>query len=69
MTTKLQILRWERDLSMQQLGELTGVSAMTICRAENLKRRIGKKGRYYLSKFFEVPEEDIFTDDGYAVEA
>ncbi|MGE4445593.1 MAG: helix-turn-helix domain-containing protein [Synergistaceae bacterium] len=64
--TRLQTLRWERNLTLQQLAELTGIAISTLSRSESLKRRVSGKSKFLLSKFYKMPVEELFDEMGYA---
>lgn len=57
---RLQQIRWDRGLSLEDVEQLTGVSVSEISRIENGKRNPKQKTMLLISKGLEIPVEDIF---------
>ena len=68
MATKIQVLRWERDLTLEKLAKNTKIGIMTLCFAEGGKKKTSKKTQYFLSQYLGVPESELFLNDK-AIEA
>lgn len=68
MATKIQVLRWKRRLSIREAAEQSGVSTMSICGAETGVKNVSDKTKYFMSEFYGVPENELFSGNR-AIEA
>lgn len=65
MENRLQVLRWERNLSQQELADKSGVSKSTIGGIENGRvKNPSVKNAVYLAKALGVDVTDIFYEEG-----
>jgi len=63
MKNCMKKLRTERGLSQKQLGDVLEVSRQTINSLEKGRYDPSLPLAFKISRFFECPIEDIFTDD------
>lgn len=61
MATKIRVLRWERGLTTMELARQTGLAQMSISGAETNHRKVSDKTQYILSKFYGIPEKELFN--------
>jgi transcriptional regulator with XRE-family HTH domain len=65
--TKVRALRIENDLTAKDLARNLKINASSLSYVENRRARASDKIRHKLSCFFGLPEQELFSDDGYAV--
>jgi len=65
--TKIRVLRIENDLTAKDLARNLKINASALSFVENQKSRASDRIRYKLSSFFGVPEQELFSDDRFAV--
>jgi putative transcriptional regulator len=64
MRNKVRELRTERGLAQGQLAEAMGVSRQTINSIENDRYTPSLPLAMALARYFSLPVEEMFTDDG-----
>ena len=65
--TKLKLFRLERDLKAIDIAKGLNVHPSTISTVESGKARASDRVRLKLCRFFGVAEQELFSDDRYAI--
>lgn len=65
--TKLKMLRFELDMQSKDLAEGLKVHPTSLSKVETRKIKASDLMRYRLSKFYGLPESELFDDGRYAV--
>ncbi len=65
--TKIQKLRFDRNLKAKDIAKDLNINATIISTVEGRKVKASDRVRYKLSSFYGVPEEELFSGDRYAI--
>jgi transcriptional regulator with XRE-family HTH domain len=65
--TKLKLFRLERDLKAIDIAKGLNVHPSTISTVESGKARASDRVRLKLCRFYGVSEQELFSDDRYAI--
>lgn len=65
--TKIRALRIENDLTAKTLAEQLKLDQSVLSFVERGKSKASDRVRLKLCKFFGVPEQELFSDDRFAV--
>ena len=65
--TKIRALRIESDMTAKAVAEQLRLDKSVLSFVERRKARASDRVRLKLCKFFGVPEQELFSDDRFAV--